>query len=131
MLYKPISTNQHGNLVMLDDSGRVRSRITSIVCQIHRFDFDCNLVVTRKLIIRTPPGLGRKPLYSSGTKKIDWTGSARQSFHYFLIRITGKSSYAVDKTGLGTCVFQSARRIAFLVITMYTKPVKTAFQYIE
>jgi hypothetical protein len=49
----------------LDDPGRVRSHITSLVdlCQIQRFDFDCNLVVTRKLIIRIPPGLGRNPLY--------------------------------------------------------------------
>ena len=38
---------------MLDDPGRVRSQITIVVCQIQRFDFDCNLVhvVTRKVII--------------------------------------------------------------------------------
>jgi hypothetical protein len=47
----------------LDDPGRVRSQITSVVCQIQRFDFDCNLVVTRKLIIRIPAGLGLNPLY--------------------------------------------------------------------
>jgi hypothetical protein len=35
----------------LDYPGRVRSQITSVVCQIQRFDFDCNLVVARKLII--------------------------------------------------------------------------------
>ena len=29
---------------MLDDPGRVRSQITIVVCQIQRFDFDCNLV---------------------------------------------------------------------------------------
>ena len=57
------STNQDGNLVLLGDPGRVRSQITSVVCQIQRFDFDCNLVVVRKLIIRTPPGLGSNPLY--------------------------------------------------------------------
>jgi hypothetical protein len=39
------------NLVLLDDPGRVRSQIASIVCQIQRFDFDRNLVVTRKVII--------------------------------------------------------------------------------
>jgi hypothetical protein len=33
------------------------------VCQIQRFDFDCNLVVTRKLIIWTHPPLRLKPLY--------------------------------------------------------------------
>jgi hypothetical protein len=33
------------------------------VCQIQRFDFDSNLVVARKLIIRVPPGLGINPLY--------------------------------------------------------------------
>ena len=47
---KIFSTNQDGNLVLLDDPGRVRSQITSVVCQIQRFDFDCNLVVTGKVI---------------------------------------------------------------------------------
>ena len=59
---KVFNTNQDGNLVMLDDPGRVRSQITSVVCQIQRFDFVCNLVVTRKVIIRIPPGLGLNPL---------------------------------------------------------------------
>ena len=45
------SDNQDVNLLLLDDPGRVRSQITSVVCQIQRFDFDCNLVVTRKVII--------------------------------------------------------------------------------
>ena len=35
----------------------------SVVCQIQRFDFDCNLVGTRKLIIQIPAGLGLNPLY--------------------------------------------------------------------
>ena len=48
---KVSSINQNGNLVLLDDPGRVRSHITSVVCQIQRFDFDCNLVVKRKVII--------------------------------------------------------------------------------
>ena len=60
---KIFSNNQGGNLVMLDNPGRVRSQITSVVCQIQRFDFDCNLVVSRKVIIRIPPVLGRNPLY--------------------------------------------------------------------
>jgi len=51
------------NLPVLDDPGRVRNQITSIACQIQQFDFDCNLVVTRKLIIRIPPPLGSKPGY--------------------------------------------------------------------
>jgi hypothetical protein len=51
----------------LDDPGRVRSQITSVVCQIQRFDFDCNLVLTRKLIIRIPAGLGLNPLYVVGS----------------------------------------------------------------
>jgi hypothetical protein len=39
--------------LLLDDPGRVRSHIISVVCQIQRFDFDCNLVnlVTGKVII--------------------------------------------------------------------------------
>ena len=48
---KIFSTNQDGNLVLLDDPGRVRSQITNVEGQIQRFDFDCNLVVTRKVII--------------------------------------------------------------------------------
>ena len=66
---KIFSTNQYENLVLLDDPGRVRTHIsrvrthiTSVVCQIQRFDFDCNLVVTRKVIIRIPPGLCLNPL---------------------------------------------------------------------
>ena len=49
------STNQDRNLALLGDLGRVRSQITSVVCLIQRSDFDCNLVVTRTLIIYTPP----------------------------------------------------------------------------
>jgi hypothetical protein len=41
---------------MLDDPGRVRSQITSVVCQIQQFDFGCNLVVTGKVIIRSAAG---------------------------------------------------------------------------
>ena len=48
---KIFSTNQDGNLVLLDNPDRVRSQITSVVCQIQRFDFECSLVVTRKVII--------------------------------------------------------------------------------
>jgi hypothetical protein len=60
---KIFSTDYIRNLLLLDDPGRRRSQITSVVCQIQRFDFDCNLVVTRKLIIRIPAGLGLNPLY--------------------------------------------------------------------
>ena len=49
--------------MLLDDPGRVRSQILSVVCQIQRFDFACILVVSRKVIIRIPPVLGLKPLY--------------------------------------------------------------------
>ncbi len=63
---KVFSTNHNKNLVLLDDPGRVRSQITSVVCQIQRFDFDCNLVVTRKVIIRIPAGLDLNPLYIQG-----------------------------------------------------------------
>jgi hypothetical protein len=59
-----LSTLHDEKLVMLDDLGRVRSQITSVVCQIQRFDFDCNLVVARKVIIRIPPPLGLNPLYT-------------------------------------------------------------------
>ena len=48
---KVSSANQNENLLLLDDPGRVRSHITSVVCQIHRFDFECNLVVARKVIM--------------------------------------------------------------------------------
>jgi hypothetical protein len=33
------------------EPGRVRSQITNVVYQIQRFDFECNLAVTLKLII--------------------------------------------------------------------------------
>ena len=66
---KIFSTNHNRNLLLLDDPGRVRSQITSVVCQIQRFDFDCNLVVTRKvIIIRIPPGLGLNPVYYLGIR---------------------------------------------------------------
>jgi hypothetical protein len=47
---KVFSINQNGNLLLLDDPGRVRSHIASVVRQIQRFDFDRNLVVARKVI---------------------------------------------------------------------------------
>ena len=47
---------------MLDDPGHVKSQIISVVCQIQQFDFDCNLAVTRKVIIQIPPPL-RSNLY--------------------------------------------------------------------
>ena len=50
------------NLVLSDDPGRVRSQIISVVYQIQRFYSHCNLVLTRKVIIRTSPGLGLNPL---------------------------------------------------------------------
>ena len=59
------STNHHSNLLRLDNPGRVRSQITNVVCQIQLFDFDCNLVVARKVIIRIPPVLG---LFKSSNK---------------------------------------------------------------
>ena len=43
---------------MLDEPGRVRSQLTSVVCQIQWFDFDRNLVVMQNIIIRIPPDLG-------------------------------------------------------------------------
>ena len=46
-----------------DVPGRVRSQIRSVVYQIQRFDFDCDLVVTRKVIMGIPPALGINPLY--------------------------------------------------------------------
>jgi hypothetical protein len=48
---KVFRTNHNENLLLLDDPGSVRSQIASIVRQIQRFDFDRNLVVTRKVII--------------------------------------------------------------------------------
>ena len=60
---KYFSTNQNGNLLLLDGPGRVRSQITSVMCQIQRFGLDCNLVVARKVRMGIPPGLGRNPSY--------------------------------------------------------------------
>ena len=44
-LIKIFSTNYNGNLVLLDDPGRVRSQIATVVCQIQRFDFDGILIL--------------------------------------------------------------------------------------
>jgi hypothetical protein len=49
--------------VLLDDPSRVRSQIATVVRQIQRFDFDRNLVVTRKVTIRTRSPLRSKHLY--------------------------------------------------------------------
>ena len=56
------STNEDVNLFLLDDPGRVRSQITVVVCQIQRFDFGCNLVVTREVIITSGVALQINPL---------------------------------------------------------------------
>ena len=61
-LCKKSSTNHNGNLVLLEDPGRVKSQITSVVCQIQRFDFGCNLVLTGKVIIPSRAALRSKPL---------------------------------------------------------------------
>ena len=73
------STNYCINLLLLDDSGRVRSHIINVVCQIQRFDLECNLVVARKVIMRIPPGLEINPLhrYSSCSITIRMQAIAR------------------------------------------------------
>jgi hypothetical protein len=52
---KVFSTNHNKSSLLLDmlldDPGRVRSQIKNVVCQIELDDFDCNMVVTRKVII--------------------------------------------------------------------------------
>jgi hypothetical protein len=50
-------------LWLLDDHGRVKSQIINVVYQIQRFNFDINLVVTRKSIIQISPPLRLKSLY--------------------------------------------------------------------
>jgi hypothetical protein len=77
---KLFSTNRYKNLLLLDDPGRVRSQIASIVRQIQRFDFDRNLAVTRKLIIWTRAPLRTKPLYSIEDPRIQfvYTSSVQQ-----------------------------------------------------
>jgi hypothetical protein len=59
---------------MLDDPGRVRNHIINVVCQIQWFDFDCNLVVTRKVIIRIPPGLDLNHLLNLVYQSLVHTG---------------------------------------------------------
>ena len=54
-------TKQNKSLYMLDDPGRVKSQTISVVYQIQWFNFDYNLVMTRKVIIRTSPGLDLNP----------------------------------------------------------------------
>jgi hypothetical protein len=63
---KIFSINQDKSLLMLHDSGRVRSQIINVVCHgIQQFDFDCNLVVMGKVIIRSAAVLRANPLYSN------------------------------------------------------------------
>ena len=59
---KIFSTNQDGKLLLSDNPDRVRSQIISVVCQIQRPYFDCNLVVKRKVIILSDSTLLSKPL---------------------------------------------------------------------
>ena len=66
--------------MILDALGRVRSQIKSVVCQIQRFDFDCNLGVTGKVIIRSAAvlrlrgGLSEKVTFIQGfnIKTMQW-----------------------------------------------------------
>jgi hypothetical protein len=54
----------YANFVLWDVRGRVQSQITSVALQIQWFDFDCNLVLTNRLILGMPPALRfKKPLY--------------------------------------------------------------------
>ena len=71
---------------MLNKPSHVKSQIINVVCQIQRFDFDCNLVLTRKLIIRIPAGLGLNPLYANSATAVDQ-----------ICRFQGKIRIKVDK----------------------------------
>ena len=68
---KIFSTNQNGNLVLLDNPSRVRSQIAKVVCQIQRFDFDWILVLSRKSNSTDTAGLR----FKSSTKFILLVGS--------------------------------------------------------
>jgi hypothetical protein len=62
---------------MLDDPSRIRSQMTSVVCQIQRFDFDCNLVdsdAKSNHLRSSAAGLRLQPLLS-----IHFSGSERRS----------------------------------------------------
>ena len=60
--------------MLLDNPGRVRSQITSLVWQIQWFDFDCNLLVTRKLIIRIH-AMYRRGVQGANNRIVRWNGS--------------------------------------------------------
>jgi hypothetical protein len=93
---------------MLDDPGRVRRQITNVVCQIQRFDFDCNLVVTRKVIIRIPAGLGLNPPYSKIGK---YTGTyVPVLFVPFLLYIRRSSTYIH---------LYSKKKLVYIPVLMY------------
>ena len=64
------STNHDFNLVLLDDPGRDKSHIIIVLCQVQPFGFDCNLVVTRKVIMGIPPALRSKPVYYKATAAV-------------------------------------------------------------
>ena len=50
---------QDENLVLLDNPDGVKSQIAPVVAQIGRSDFDCNLVLPRKIIIESPTVFGK------------------------------------------------------------------------
>ena len=80
------SINQYGNLLLFDDPGRVKNQITSVVCKIQRFDFDCNMVVTRQVIIRIPPPLRLKPLYAYSAVRLTHVPLMAPFYCWFSLR---------------------------------------------
>ena len=80
---KIFSTDQDGNLMLLNDPGRVRSQKTNVVCQIQRFDFECILVVSQKVIIVNTNAAGLRFKTSIRMKSFCKKDTREQSYHIF------------------------------------------------
>jgi hypothetical protein len=65
MYVKKFYTNQNRFLIVMDDPGHYESYIISVVYKIQQFNFESNLVVTRKVIMGIPPGLRSKLLFKN------------------------------------------------------------------
>ena len=91
---------QNYHILLLNDPGRARSQKISIVRLTQWFDFDCNLVVARKVII---PSIR---MSRQGTCKIHRQKSTTQ---YFSIQNT-KNAYApppISRNGAGSTKFST------------------------
>jgi hypothetical protein len=109
---------------LLEDPGRVRSQIISVVCQIQWFDFDSNLVFTRKVIIRTDP-----PLRLTANKVTNGVESSRRAAcHGKVHEILGSNILTVS-LGIFPCWLYTQHIRVFLFYCFFFCIVYNAFDF--